>query len=118
MGRPPLDRWSQGAVTLLGDAAHPVLPFLASGAVLAIEDAEVLAVELAHSPDDPAGAFLRYEALRVPRANRVVAGSAQMGKIYHMDGIMRLARNAVLTVAPPKLLLTRNDWLYGFRVAE
>ena len=115
-GLPPLEHWSKGAVTLLGDAAHPILPFLASGAVLALEDAEVLAVELARSPADAAEALKRYEARRLPRAGRVVAASARMGEIYHMSGAMRLARNATLAAIPRQLLLKRHDWLYGFRV--
>lgn len=118
MYRPALDRWSQNAVTLLGDAAHPPFPFLASGAVMAIEDAEVLAAELAYSPDDPAAAFQRYEGRRVPRTNGIVAASAQMGEIYHMDGFLRLLRNAALTIMPDSFLLSRYDWLYGFRVTE
>jgi salicylate hydroxylase len=118
MYRPPLDRWSQDAVTLLGDAAHPPLPFLASGAVMAIEDAEVLSAEIAYSPDDPAAAFQRYEGRRVPRTNQIVAASARTGEIYHMDGHMRLARNAVLSIMPEGILLKRYDWLYGFRVTE
>jgi salicylate hydroxylase len=118
MYRPPLDRWSQNAVTLLGDAAHPPLPFLASGSVMAIEDAEVLATEIAYSPDDLAAAFQRYEGRRVPRTNRIVAASARMGEIYHMGGLMRLARNAALTFMPEGILLKRYDWLYGFRITE
>jgi salicylate hydroxylase len=118
MYRPALDRWSQNAVTLLGDAAHPPLPFLASGAVMAIEDAEVLAAELAYSPEDPETAFQRYEGRRVSRTNGIVAASAQMGEIYHMDGLMRLLRNAALTLMPNSFFLSRYDWLYGFRVTE
>ncbi|MEJ2124256.1 MAG: FAD-dependent monooxygenase [Alphaproteobacteria bacterium] len=116
--RPPLDSWSKDAVTLLGDAAHPPLPFLASGAVMAIEDAEVLAAELDYSPDNLAAAFQRYEGRRVRRTNQIVAASARMGEIYHMDGFMRMSRNAVLAFMPDSMLLRRYDWLYGFRVTE
>lgn len=117
-GRPPLDKWSKGAATVLGDAAHPILPFLASGAVLALEDAETFAIEFARTPSDPVAALVRYEARRLPRANRVVAASARQGEIYHMDGAMRFARNAVLMTLPESYLLTRHDWLYGFRITE
>lgn len=117
-GRPPLDKWSKGGATVLGDAAHPILPFLASGAVLALEDAETFAIEMARTPDDPVAALQRYEARRLPRANRVVAASARMGQIYHMDGAMRFARNATLLALPESYLLARHDWLYGFRITE
>ncbi len=113
---PALSQWSRGAVTLLGDAAHPVLPFLASGAVMAIEDAAVLAQEVAATPDDCAAAFQRYEARRMPRLARLQAAVARTGEIYHMNGAMRLARNLSLAAMPQWALLARNDWLYGFRV--
>lgn len=112
---PALSRWGDGPVTLLGDAAHPVLPFLASGAVMALEDAALLAKEVAASRKDPGAAFRRYETRRLPRARRIQRASARMGEIYHMNGPMRLARNAALALAPGWALLARNDWLYGFR---
>ncbi len=111
-----LSGWSRGPVTLLGDAAHPLLPFLASGGVMAIEDAAVLAAEAAKSPTDLTAAFARYEAVRRPRVERVMKASQRMGEIYHMRGAMRFARNAVMSTTPSSLLLARNDWLYGFRV--
>lgn len=113
----PLEHWTKGAATLLGDCAHPVYPFLASGAVMAIEDAETLAIEIERTPDDIADALVRYEARRIPRANRIVATSARMGEIYHMSGAMRLARNMTLAALPQSYLLFRHDWLYGFRVS-
>lgn len=114
----PLPRWSQGPVTLLGDAAHPVLPFLASGGVLAIEDAATLAEEFAKSPDDPASAFHRYELARLPRAHRVQSESARNGLIYHAAGLVRWARNKLISHRPPESLLARNDWLYAFRATS
>ena len=68
-GRDPLARWTKGRVTLMGDAAHPMLPFLAQGAVMAIEDAYALGTLLAKLPA-PA-ALAKYEALRLPRATMV-----------------------------------------------
>jgi salicylate hydroxylase len=108
-------RWTDGLVTLLGDAVHPIAPFLASGASMAIEDAHVLASVL-EKHVDPAESFALYEKMRRPRVARVAARSRRMGEIYHMSGVMRLARNAVIAATPPGRLLARNDWLYGFRV--
>jgi salicylate hydroxylase len=110
----PLDRWARGPVALLGDAAHPVLPFLASGAVMAIEDAAILAQEVGRSREDCAAAFARYEQRRIPRLARLRKAVARTGGIYHMGGLMRLARNAALAALPESALLARNDWLYGF----
>jgi salicylate hydroxylase len=110
----PLPQWSDGCVTLLGDAAHPIMPFLASGAVMAIEDAAILAAEFVRAPGDPAKAFRTYEARRRGRLARVRRGAAQMGAVYHMSGVMRFARNATLSVATGERLLARNDWLYGY----
>jgi salicylate hydroxylase len=115
---PALGAWSRGPVTLLGDAAHPVLPFLASGAVMAIEDAAVLADEVARSPQDCAAAFERYERRRIPRLRRLQAEVARTGEIYHMTGVMRAARNIALAALPTRALLARNDWLYGFSVSD
>jgi len=111
---PPLRRWSEGRVTLLGDAAHPLMPFLASGAVMAIEDAAVLGKALANAPGDPQAGFRLYEALRRPRTGRVQRASLRMGEIYHMTGPMRLARNLTLVAMPQSRLIARNDWLYGY----
>jgi len=69
--RDPLPRWTKGRATLLGDAAHPMMPTLAQGAAITIEDAFALARNLDHSSDDPAGALLNYERERIERATRV-----------------------------------------------
>ena len=111
---PALASWAQGTVTLLGDAAHPIMPFLASGAVMAIEDAAVIAAELGGG-GDIAAAFSRYERRRMPRLARVQRASTRMGEIYHMSGAMRLARNISIAALPGWHLLSRNDWLYGYR---
>ena len=71
-------------MTLLGDAAHPMLPFLAQGAAMAIEDAAVLADSLARSPDDPAAAMRRYERARRRRTARVQRAARSNGRIYHL----------------------------------
>ena len=109
----PLRRWANGRVALLGDAAHPVLPYLAQGAALAIEDAVALAACLKNCGGDPASAFPLYEALRMRRAARVQAQAARFGRIYHLRGPAALARNFVLTRRRSEPLLSGFDWLYG-----
>jgi salicylate hydroxylase len=113
---PPLARWSRGPAVLLGDAAHPLQPFLASGAVMAIEDAAVLAQEFGRTPEQPKAAFQRYEDRRRPRLMQTQAAVTRAGEIYHMDGARRQARNFALGVLPQRMLLARNDWLYGYRI--
>ena len=83
MGREPLDWWGRGAVTLLGDAAHPTLPFLAQGACMAIEDGIVLARCLRAWPGDMATGIRRYEALRIGRTAQIVRGATEAGKRFH-----------------------------------
>lgn len=108
--------WVSGRRALLGDAAHPVLPFLAQGAVLALEDAVVLADELAHAGrGEIAVALLAYQERRRPRALRVQAASRRNGQIYHLNGMLALMRDSVLRATPPALLMRQYDWLYGWR---
>src|SRR4029077_10310325 len=76
--RPPMDAWSRGRCTLLGDACHPMVPFLAQGAVMALEDAFVLARALERYPHDHQAALAAFESTRRDRPNKVVAGSAAM----------------------------------------
>src|SRR5207247_9171265 len=71
LDRAPLQRWSHGPVTLLGDAAHPMFPFFAQGAAQSIEDAAVLARCLVEGIADPVNALRRYETLRIPRTTRL-----------------------------------------------
>ncbi len=114
----PLQGWSKGPVTLLGDAAHPTLPFLAQGGAMAIEDAAQLVHELKKSKGNFPGAFRRYEQIRRPRITRVQKTSRTMGKIYHMRGLARHARNARLRYGSPDRFLARYDWLYGYRAKD
>jgi len=108
---PPL----AGRATLLGDALHPVLPFLAQGGALAIEDAAVLARELAAQPREPLQALRRYEAARLSRRLRAAAAARRQGAIDHLAGLPALARDTALLLAPPRWLLARQDWLYRWR---
>jgi 3-hydroxybenzoate 6-monooxygenase len=109
----PLPHWTEGRMALLGDAAHPVLPYLAQGAALAIEDAITLAASLKACGGDPASAFPRYQSLRMERAARVQAQAARFGRIYHLRGPAAFARNFLLERRRPESLLQSFDWLYG-----
>ncbi len=112
---PPLRQWSEGRVTLLGDAAHPPVPFLAQGGVMALEDAVTVADALAAAKGDVAAAFRAYEQVRKPRIARVLAASIENGRIYHHSGLMAAARDLTLRLVPPRRILARYDWLYGWR---
>jgi salicylate hydroxylase len=112
LDRPPLPRWVKGRIALLGDAAHPMLPFYAQGAGQALEDAAALAVCLATGPWAPPAALARYERVRLPRATRVQ--EASRGRIAHHhlpDGPEQVARDAAFAGEDP---LSHNDWLYGY----
>ena len=113
---PPIERWSNSHATLLGDAAHPVLPFLAQGAVLALEDAVTLAAALADRHNSVETSLQNYEHARRPRARRVVEASQRNGRIYHMAGAAALARNTTMRLAPPARVMAAFDWLYGWRL--
>ena len=113
---PPLARWARDRVVLIGDAAHPMLPFLAQGAGMAIEDGWVLASALT-SGATLADGLSRFEAHRMARACRVQEASAQSGEIYHADGVMRLGRNLALRSGhrlAPSWIEQRFDWIYGY----
>ena len=97
--RDPRPGWSQGPVTLLGDAAHPMLPYLAQGACMAIEDAVVLADQVAAGADT-AQAFSAYEQARYPRTSAVQLAARRAGEINHLAGAAREARNAALAHQP------------------
>jgi 2-polyprenyl-6-methoxyphenol hydroxylase-like FAD-dependent oxidoreductase len=102
-------------IALLGDAAHPVLPFLAQGGGLALEDAAVIAACLAETPDDVPQAFATYEKTRKRRSRRVAHASRINGHIYHLNGLARRARNRAITMIPAKRIITGYDWLYAWR---
>ena len=112
--RMPLSQWSFGRVTLLGDACHPMLPYVAQGASQAIEDAGALAACLANSlADDPSSALRRYEALRLPRVSAVQAMARENAGRFHLpDGPEQCARDAAM--ASRFGLTPAIDWLYGY----
>jgi salicylate hydroxylase len=113
--RRPLLNWSQGAVALIGDAAHPMLPYLAQGAAMAIEDAAVAAQCLAQMPDDATAALRAYCAVRRARASKVQRLAARNGGRYHLAGISAVARNTAMRLMGGTRLLHHYDWLYDWR---
>jgi len=114
--REPLASWGRGPVTLLGDAAHPMLPFLAQGAAMAIEDAAVLARELARSPADYASALRNYERERRPRTTRVQRGARRNDFRYHLRRPAAFIRDAMLQAFGGERLLAQYDWIYQWRL--
>jgi salicylate hydroxylase len=109
--RPTLASWTKGPIALLGDAAHPMLPFLAQGAAQAIEDAAALGRALAASTTIEDG-FAAYQTERLARAQRIAMESRRQASIYHLSGPAALARDLTMRAAGSKRLLDRYDWLY------
>ena len=112
--RNPVRRWTLDRVALLGDAAHPMLPFFAQGAGQAIEDAAALGRAFRQAPDVRA-ALTMYEHSRTARAGAVVIASRRQGAIYHMRGIAAVARNITMRSMSAHRMMSRLDWLYNFK---
>ncbi|WP_019905182.1 FAD-dependent monooxygenase [Methylobacterium sp. 77] len=110
--RPTARPMARGRVALVGDAAHPVLPFLAQGAALAIEDAAVLALTL--KADDVPTSLAAYAATRASRTKRVQSAARGNGRTYHAGPLVGFARNAVMRRLGPSGMGRRYDWLYGW----
>jgi salicylate hydroxylase len=114
--REPVAHWSQGRATLLGDAAHPMLQYLAQGACMALEDAVTLGEALRVHDHDFARAFAHYQRSRVARTARVVLSAREMGRIYHAKDVERLVRNDLWKGRTPERFYDAVEWLYGWRV--
>jgi salicylate hydroxylase len=112
-------RWTDGAIALLGDAAHAMLPFAAQGAGMAIEDAAVLAKCLKQAAGENAAnipaALKRYERLRRARVRRVAHAAGRSGQIYHLAGPAALARDLAIRALGPRRMLARQRWIYDWR---
>ncbi|MDB5966637.1 MAG: monooxygenase [Polaromonas sp.] len=116
MVREPMQKWSYGRVTLLGDACHPTLPFLAQGAVMALEDGFILARCLEAMPDDPVAALVRYEQARVERTARIVHGSAANAARFHNPQLAHAegAANYVDEQWSEERVKERYEWLFSY----
>ena len=112
--------WTEGAIALLGDAAHAMLPFAAQGAGMAIEDAATLAKCLSEGktdqPDGVAAALTCYARLRRGRIAKVQRAARRQGRIYHMSGLAAVARDFVIRALGPKRVLARQDWIFDWRI--
>ncbi|MGA8078301.1 MAG: FAD-dependent monooxygenase, partial [Xanthobacteraceae bacterium] len=113
--RRPLPAYAQGAVALIGDAAHPMLPYLAQGAAMAIEDAVVAARCLAHQSEDAAAALKTYSSLRRGRTRKVQRQAARNGERYHRGVLPAALRNAAMRAIGGERLLRHYDWLYHWQ---
>jgi len=110
--RPPIREWSKGNIVLLGDAAHPMLQYLAQGANMAIEDSVCLASKLVHAKGDNAAAFAAYRDERYLRTARVQLTAKLYGEVYHASGATRDLRNAVLGARTVEQAFESMAWLY------
>lgn len=109
-------RWQDGRIALLGDAAHPTLPFLAQGACMAIEDGWVLAACLDATADQTA-ALARYQSLRKPRCTRIVEAANANARNYHLSGARRVLGHGLLRIADriaPSAVFDRFAWVYDY----
>jgi salicylate hydroxylase len=111
--REPVKNWSQGNVTLLGDAAHPMLQYLAQGACMATEDAVVLAEKVAATPDDLPGAFKAYQQDRYLRTGRTQIMARVYGEFYHARGVTAELRDIAVGGRTEQQALDGIAWLYG-----
>ncbi len=114
----PLTRYAHRHVALIGDAAHPMLPYLAQGGGCALEDALVLARTLQAEGGDIARTLARFEQQRIARCSRVQRASVRQGRVYRLPAQYAWARDALFRAAPPTLLMRGLDWLYAWPPPE
>jgi salicylate hydroxylase len=112
--RDPIAQWIHGRVALLGDAAHPMLQYLAQGACMALEDAVTLGEALRVHHNDFPRAYALYQRSRVARTARVVLSAREMGRIFHAKGVERLVRNDLWKGRAPERFYDAMEWLYGW----
>jgi 2-polyprenyl-6-methoxyphenol hydroxylase-like FAD-dependent oxidoreductase len=113
--RKPIKKWHKGRVTLLGEAAHPMLPNLGQGGAQAMEDALILSRCLNHFPRELESALSLYEQERVPRVTKIVQGSRMMAKMMQLENPAAMkVRNQLLRKVPDELKIKRLDWILGY----
>ncbi len=112
--REPIMNWTDGNVALLGDAAHPMMQYLAQGACMAMEDSVILSVECGATPDDLPGALRRYQDRRRLRTARVQLQAREVGNhIYHPAGAHAALRNQIMQAKTPEQWYDVVDWMYA-----
>lgn len=116
--RDPVEKWSQGRVTLLGDAAHPMTQYLAQGACQALEDAVTLGEAVKVAKFDFVEAFKIYEKVRIVRTARVLYSAREMGRIYHAKGVERLVRNSLWKNRTQEEFYKALEWLHGWKADQ
>lgn len=114
--REPIEQWTYGRITLLGDAAHPTTQYMAQGACMAMEDAVTLGEALRMSQNNVAQAFDLYQRARVARTARIVLSSREMGKLYHAKGVERMVRNDLWRGRPNERFYDAMEWLYSWNI--
>ncbi|MDF2465696.1 MAG: salicylate hydroxylase [Ramlibacter sp.] len=114
--REPISQWTFGRATLLGDAAHPTLQYLAQGACMALEDAVTLGEALRVNGNRFDKAFDLYQRSRIARTARIVLSAREMGRIFHAKGVERLVRNEMWKGRTPERFYDAMEWLYGWKV--
>jgi 3-hydroxybenzoate 6-monooxygenase len=113
--REPIKEWSKGRVVLLGDAAHPMLQYLAQGATMSMEDAVCLARKVQAASDDYERAFTEYWRARYLRTARVQVTARLYGEAFHAAGATRDLRNAFLKARTPEESIESMAWMYDVR---
>ncbi|QYY29463.1 3-hydroxybenzoate 6-monooxygenase [Cupriavidus pinatubonensis] len=116
--REPVERWSFGRATILGDAAHPMTQYVAQGACQALEDAVTLGAAVQEANGDFEAAFTLYEQARIPRTARVLYAARDMGRIYHAKGVDRHVRNSLWTGRTQSQFYDSLQWLHGWRAEK
>lgn len=114
--REPIDQWTYGRITLLGDAAHPTTQYMAQGACMAMEDAVTLGEALRVTDNNIGAAFDIYQRARVSRTARIVLSSREMGKLYHAKGVQRMVRNDLWRGRQSQDFYNAMAWLYDWSV--
>ncbi|WP_297835879.1 3-hydroxybenzoate 6-monooxygenase [Pseudomonas sp.] len=112
--RDPVEKWGEGRITILGDAAHAMTQYLAQGACSALEDAVVLGQAIKQCNFDLQAAFRLYETIRIPRTARILWSAREMGRLYHAKGIERQVRNQLWDGRTQEQFYDAMQWLYGW----